>query len=251
MKKIKAKVDVPHLKKIAISAYHPGTRRLQILLSIAVVLSMSWAFYAMGAAGMRMPFSSKTEKSVVQLRLDLKAASQEINSLRRQVARLTRSAQVELQVAERVKQALHEKDLELAKLTEELVFYRSLLAPEKTSAGIDLRDFNLHAGADQNEYYYDFLLTQSSRSKQLARGTINVTVDGRQAGVMKRIALLREDTAAALLTYSFKYFQRLNGVFALPDDFEPQKISIELAPATKSKQALHLSYSWNELINGG
>lgn len=248
----KVKVEVPHLQKIAISAYRPGIKRLQILLSILAAVAIAWTFYEVGAAGIHMPWSNKHEKSPAQLRLDLKAATQEINSLRKQVARLTRSTQVESQTTEKVKHALHEKDLEILKLTEELVFYRSLLAPEKAGAGVELRDFNLRAGADQSEYYYDFLLTQSSRSKQLAEGNINVAIDGKQAGVMRRIALLHEGgTAAAPLVYSFKYFQRLNGVFVLPDNFEPQKISIELMPAADSKQALHLSYSWNELISGG
>lgn len=247
----KVKIDVPHLQKIAISAYHPGVKRLQILLSILAAVSVSWAFYEMGAAGIRVPLVSKDEKSVAELRVDLKEATKDANSLRREVARLTRSTQVEVQAAEQVKQTLREKEMEILKLTEELVFYRSLLAPEKASVGVEVRDFNLRAGAEQSEYYYDFLLTQSSRNKQVAKGVINVTIDGKQEGVMRRIEVLDLDAATGKpLKYSFKYFQRLNGVFALPENFEPQKISIELAPTAKSKQPLQLSYSWNELISG-
>ena len=246
----KVKVDIPELEKISMSAYHPKVRRMQVLLSMLAAVSVAWAFYEMGAAGITMPFVESGE-SVAELRAELSEESKNSKSLRKEVARLSRSTQVELQAADQVKQTLREKEMEILKLTEELVFYRSLLAPEKAGVGVEVRDFNLRAASDQSEYYYDFLLTQSSRNKKVAKGKINVTIDGKQEGQMRRIEVLDLDSANGdTLTYSFKYFQRLNGVFELPDNFQPQKILINVEPDAKSKQPLQLSYSWNELISG-
>ena len=152
----------------------------------------------------------------------------------------------------RLKKRCTKKELEILKLTEELVFYRSLLAPEKASVGLEVRDFNLRVSPREGEFYYDFLLTQSSKSKRVAKGIVTFVVDGRQAGTMRRLELsdIGSGTGEAL-KYSFKYFQRLNGVFELPENFEPQQILIEVEPAGKTKQPLHLSFSWNELISGG
>ncbi len=245
----KVKVNVPRLEKISISAYHPGLRRLQILVSILAAVSVAWAFYAVGAAGIDLPFQNK-EQSVAELRIELKDAKKDVKSLRREVAHLTRSTQVEVLAAEQTKQTLREKELEILKLTEELVFYRSLLAPEKANVGVEVRDFNLRA-AGHSEYYYDFLLTQSSRNKRVAKGKVNVTIDGKQNGEMHRIQVL--DIAAATgdaMKYSFKYFQRLNGAFELPADFQPKKILVEVEPDSKTKEPIQISYSWNELISG-
>ncbi|MDW3096451.1 MAG: DUF6776 family protein [Gammaproteobacteria bacterium] len=249
MQNKKVKVNVPQLEKISMSAYHPGLKRIQILVSILAAVSVAWAFYAVGAAGIDLPFEDN-EQSVAELRVDLGKANKDLKSLRREVARLTRSTQVELQAAEQTKQTLREKEMEILKLTEELVFYRSLLAPEKSKVGVEIRDFSLRS-TGQSEYYYDFLLTQSSRSKRVAKGKINVTIDGKQNGKMHRIEVF--DVAAAAsdtIKYSFKYFQRLNGAFELPDNFEPKKILVEIKPEAKSKQPIQLSYSWNELISG-
>ncbi len=249
MQNKKIKVNVPQLEKISMSAYHPGLKRIQILVSILAAVAVAWAFYAVGSAGIDLPFEDN-EQSVAELRVDLGKANKDIKSLRREVARLTRSTQVELQAAEQTKQTLREKEMEILKLTEELVFYRSLLAPEKAKVGVEIRDFSLRS-AGQSEYYYDFLLTQSSRSKRVAKGKINVTIDGKQNGKMHRIEVF--DVAAATgdaIKYSFKYFQRLNGAFELPDDFEPKKILVRIKPEAKSKQPIQLSYSWNELISG-
>lgn len=246
----KVKIDVPHLQKISMSAYHPSLKRLQILMSILAAVSVAWAFYEVGTARIKLPFSDQG-KSVTELRADNKEATKDIKELRRKVARLSRFTQVEVQAAEQTKQTLREKEMEILKLTEELVFYRSLLAPEKANVGVEVRDFNLHAAAGQSEYYYDFLLTQSSQNKRVAKGKINVTIDGKQDGVLRRIEVLDIDAATGdALTYSFKYFQRLNGAFELPSNFKPQKILVEVEPKSNSKRPIQLSYSWNELISG-
>ena len=245
----KVKVNVPHLEKISMSAYHPGLKRMQILVSVLAAVSVAWAFYEVGAAGIDLPFEDN-EKSVAELRVDLSKANKDIKSLRREVARLTRSTQVELQAADQTKQTLREKEMEILKLTEELVFYRSLLAPEKVNVGVEVRDFSLRA-AGQSEYYYDFLLTQSSRSKRVAKGKVNLSIDGKRDGVMHRIELL--DIASATddaMKYSFKYFQRLNGAFELPNNFQPKKLLVKVQPEAKSKEPIQISYSWNELISG-
>ena len=245
----KVKVNVPQLEKISMSAYHPGLKRIQILVSILAAVSVAWAFYKVGASGIDLPFKDN-EKSVAELRIDLGQANKDIKSLRREVARLTRSTQVELQAAEQIKQTLREKEMEILKLTEELVFYRNLLAPEKLKVGVEVRDFNLRA-AGHSEYYYDFLLTQSSHSKRVAKGKVNLSIDGKKDGVMHRIELL--DIASATgdtMKYSFKYFQRLNGAFELPNNFQPKNLLVEVKPEAKSKEPIQISYSWNELISG-
>lgn len=245
----KVKVNMPRLEKISMSAYHPGLKRIQVLVSILAAVSVAWAFYKVGASGIDIPFDDK-EKSVAEMRIDLGKANKDIKSLRREVARLTRSTQVELQAAEQIKQTLREKELEILKLTEEVVFYRSLLAPEKINAGVEVRDFNLRA-AGQSEYYYDFLLTQTSGSKKVAKGKVNLRIDGKRDGEMHRIELL--DIASATgdaMNYSFKYFQRLNGAFELPNNFQPKNLLVVVKPKAKSKEPIQISYSWNELISG-
>jgi hypothetical protein len=125
-----------------------------------------------------------------------------------------------------------------------------LLAPEKAKEGLKIRDFSLRS-VGISEYSFDFLLTQSIRSKRVAKGKINVTIDGKQNGEMHRIEVSDiEDVTGDSIPYSFKYFQRLNGVFELPKNFEPKKILVEVQPESKQTQPIQMSYSWNRLISG-
>ena len=246
----KVKVELPRLQNIALSAYNPGARRMRFFILFVIFIAVGWLFYWLGSNGYRFPVMTDNIE-MAEVRSNLSAADKENRNLRREVARLTRSTQIDMQAAEQVKQTLREKELEILKLTEELVFYRSLLAPEKASVGLEVRDFSLRMAPSDGEYYYDFLLTQSSRSKRVAKGRVSFAVDGKQEGVMRRLEL--KDVGAGTIEpikYSFKYFQRLNGVFELPENFEPQQILIEVEPDSNSKQPLHLSFSWNELISG-
>lgn len=246
----KVKVNMPQLEKISMSAYHPGVKRIQILVSILAAVSVAWAFYEVGSAGIDLPFEDN-KKSVAELRIDLNSANKEISSLRKEVARLTRSTEVELQAAEQIKQTLREKEMEILKLTEELVFYRSLLAPEKVNVGIEVRDFSLRA-ASAKDFYYDFLLTQSSHSKRVTKGNVSLSIDGKKDGMMHRFELPDATSAGGEgINYSFKYFQRLSGAFELPENFEPRKLLVVVNPESKSKEPIQISYSWNELISGG
>ena len=246
----KVKIKLPRLQNIALRAYDPNARRMHYLLLFFAFVLVGWLFYWLGSSGYRLPMMGENIE-MAQVRASLASADDENRKLRREVARLARSTQIDVQAAEQIKQTLHEKELEILKLTEELVFYRSLLAPENASAGLEVRDFSVRSSPSNGEYYYDFLLTQSSRSKRVAKGSVSFSVDGKQKGVMRRLEL--KDIGIGKLEpikYSFKYFQRLNGVFELPENFEPQQILIAVEPDGKSKQPLYLSYSWAELISG-
>ncbi|MEM7304477.1 MAG: DUF6776 family protein [Pseudomonadota bacterium] len=246
----KVKIQVPHLHGISMKAYHPDKRRLQMLLVLLLLVAATWIGYSLGSAGIRIPFKDKSE-SVAQLRNELDSSSQKISELEKEITRLVKSTDVEMQAAEQNKHALREKEIQLSKLNEELVFYRSLLAPENAGSGVEVRDFNLRASGS-SEYYYDFLLTQSSRNNRVAKGKVNVTIDGKQGEIMRRIEITNKNVSSdKSLNYSFKYFQRLNGIFALPENFKPQQVLIEVAPSTQSKPAMQLSYTWQELISGG
>ena len=246
----KVKIKLPHLHNVALRAYDPAERKWKILLVGIVFLLSGWFMYWLGSTGYKLPPLSENIE-VAELRGQLAEAEQELKKLRLEVAHLKSSTDVELQAADQVKRTLHEKELEILKLTEELVFYRSLVAPEIAKVGLEVRDFSVRTSPTNGEFYYDFLLTQSSRNKTVAKGKVNFSIDGKQEGVMRRLEL--KDIASEPvepIKFSFKYFQRLNGVFALPSNFEPHQLLIEVDPDSKSNQPLNLSYSWNELVSG-
>lgn len=244
------KITLPRVHDIQLSAYNPATRYWRFLLIGMISLVCAYGFYWLGANGYQLP-TAKDSETIGQLRAELKEATHLNKKLRQDVAQLSSSTSVDLLAADQIKQTLHEKELEILKLSEELVFYRTLLAPEISGLGLEVKDFNVRSSTEEGEFYYDLLLTQSSRSKSVAKGKVSLVIDGKQEGVNRRLALkdMVEEPLPSI-DYSFKYFQRLNGVFALPTNFKPQQLMLELDPANDSKKAHQLSYSWHELVSG-
>ena len=244
------KITLPRVHNIQLSAYNPTTRYWRLFLAGVFFLVCAYGFYWLGANGYQLPASNDTA-TVGKLRAELKDATRLNKKLRQDVAQLSSTTSVDLLAADQIKQTLHEKELQILKLNEELGFYRTLLAPEIAGLGLEVKDFSVRSSTEEGEFYYDLLLTQSSRSKSVAKGKVSLVIDGKQEGVNRRLALkdMVEEPLHSI-EYSFKYFQRLNGVFALPANFKPQQLMLELDPASDSKQAHQLSYSWRELVSG-
>ena len=243
----KVKVFLPKLEDIALTAYHPIVGRLKGLLLIILLVVIAWTSYCLGKGKLSMPKLLALGESS-KLDSEMRIAKQEISALTLEIEKLRRSAQVDFETAEQSQKILIDKEIQIQRQEQELAFYRKLLSPESVRLGVDIKDFSVRASVNQGEYYYDFLLMQSGGSKKLAKGKIGISIDGVQGDVMRRIDVA--STKQDQLKYSFKYFQRLSGIFDLPGDFEPQKVSLVIAPSSKSLDQHKNSYVWQELING-
>lgn len=244
------KITLPRIHDIQLAAYNPATRYWRVFIGTVFFVLSGYGFYWLGANGYQLPETAE-DSTIGQLRSELNEATQLNDKLRQDVAQLSSSTSVDLLAADQITQTLHEKELQILKLNEELVFYRTLLAPEIAGLGLEVKDFSVRSSTEKGEFYYDLLLTQSSRSKSVAKGKVSLVIDGKQEGVNRRLAL-KDIVEQPLdsIEYSFKYFQRLNGVFALPTNFKPQQLMLELDPASDSKKAHQLSFSWRELVSG-
>ncbi|OUV63777.1 MAG: hypothetical protein CBC79_00450 [Gammaproteobacteria bacterium TMED119] len=243
----KVRVFLPKLENIALTAYHPIVGRLRGLLLLVLLIVIAWTSYSLGKGKLSMPDVLAIGESS-KLESEVRMAKQQISALRLEIEKLRRSAQVDYETAEQSQKILIDKEIQIQRQAQELAFYRKLLSPESVKLGVDIRDFSVRASVNPGEYYYDFLLMQSGGSKKPAKGKIGISIDGLQGDVMRRI-----DVASAKqdqLSYSFKYFQRLSGIFDLPSDFTPQKVSLVIAPSAKSLAQHKNSYVWQELING-
>lgn len=241
---------MPKVKGMNMQTYDPNSRRLfNLLLLLAFVLT-AWGFYWLGSIGYRLPYVSEhTDATAMKVRLA--EAEKENLALQKNVAQLQSSMDVDLEAAKQVKETLHDKELEIAKLNQEVVFYRSLLAPEKLNAGVAVKGFDLHSSSEVGAYHYDLLLIQARQGKKVAKGKVGINIDGMRKGV--KLRLRYKDIAEAEtkpLKYSFKYFQRLNGKFKLPEGFEPTQIMLELLSDNKKVEPIQISYSWNNLVSG-
>lgn len=182
----------------------------------------------------------------------IKLLEQMNRQLEHDMVLVKRSAKVELAAVEEMKKNLHEKDLDLLKLNQELHFYRTLYSPNTNNSAIQVKEFNLHKDLVNDRYVYDLILTSVPKKKENASGIIGLSVDGEQQGILKRLVF--EDISEVTddsLKFSFKYFQKLSGSFSLPGDFEPSSVRVEVLHNKKKAKPIVASYNWNEVFKEG
>ena len=235
-----------------INIKQPGTRLMSFgPIAIIILIAMGFAYW-LGASATLVPLmSTDIYENVTDKAEKIKLLEKLNRSLEHENALVKRSAKVELAAVNEMKKALHQKDLEMLKLNQELHFYRTLYSSNTKSNSINVKVFNLHRDQTTKRYVYDLVLTNVPKKKELVSGVIGLSVDGEQQGTLKRLVFedISEITNTSL-KFSFKYFQKISGSFSLPDDFEPSTVQVELLRSKSKKDPLAISYNWNEVYKG-
>lgn len=229
----------------------PWLRFALLLLGVAAVGFGAWGAYAYGrhstlhvadaahATGQRLELDNR------QLMKRLSAAQAANTELSGTVAYLKRSHEIDGGACQLVKRSLSDLQQENSGLREQLAFYRGVVSPKQSASGLHIYDFKIARDASATRLYdYELLLMQSLHHTQLARGRTEIEIDGLEAA-KHRLYRLPELTAASppTLSFSFKYFQELDGRLRLPKGFRPLRVTVRLLPSDGQPQVVQ-AYDW-------
>jgi hypothetical protein len=164
---------------------------------------------------------STHEKSIRNLKLENEQLTKNFNILG-----------VELEVAKLTQQ---QHFVEIGKsvdveneLRTQLAFYQQVMAPELDEQGFLIEGFNLEPALSDNSFRFELVLMQQNKTKNTLKGNLNVTLIGSEKGEAKQYLIdgLLSDHEQKSLTFSFKYFQVIEGEIRLPEDFQPEQVSV-------------------------
>ena len=165
--------------------------------------------------------------------------------LRRRLAVAERSKEVESNAYARVNDHLRRLQDELQLAKEEVTFYQGITS-NSGRRGVRIQRLQIDPAPVSGEYRFRVVLTRSSEDNNVLAGTIALHVDGALAGRPTSLAFERiESQQRNSLEFNFRHFQRIEGLLALPADFEPNSVEIELTTIEQDKQSiLRESYAW-------
>jgi hypothetical protein len=164
---------------------------------------------------------STHEKSIRNLKLENEQLTKNFNILG-----------VELEVAKLTQQ---QHFVEIGKsvdveneLRTQLAFYQQVMAPELDEQGFLIEGFNLEPALSDNSFRFELVLMQQNKTKNTLKGNLEVTLIGSEKGEAKQYLIdgLLSDQEQKSLTFSFKYFQVIEGEIRLPEDFQPEQVSV-------------------------
>ncbi len=230
-------------------SHHPWRQGLLlgavVLITLAGALGGYWLGQASGA--LDGTYLSSMER--------LNATNEEaIQRLQAQLVESELAREVDAAAARALRDSIRGLKDELASLTEEVTFYKSLMAPSSVARGLQIADFELTPMDTPGRYTFHLLLTQVEARRDWVQGDATLEVHGRQqpettgsdsaTAVVERVLPLTEivegDTYP--LKFRFRYFQDLTGVISLPAGFEPERIVV--TAEKRGASPLDRSFDW-------
>ena len=136
---------------------------------------------------------------------------------------------------------------QVARQTEELAFYRAVVAEGAPAIGVRIGTVRLSATKPAGHFLVHVSLVRAGKTDGMTTGTVSLTVDG-QAATGKPATLDSQTLAAggdANVTYDFRYFQELEQTVTLPPGFRPEHVTVEVSSNRKDIPPLTQTFSWS------
>ncbi len=178
------------------------------------------------------------------LKLELADDKTRLAESLKRIAALERSeelARAGLQQAGEEIEQLQDRNNQLEK---ELSFYRSIMAPELDKKGLTIDSLEVRPdAADRHRYHFRLVLTQAKKQDWYLKGSFRLTLHGEQNGSPVQLTTSQILDKSTRPTFSFRYFQRIEGIMTLPEGFAPHRIVV-VAQTSNGREKAEASFPW-------
>lgn len=222
-------------------------RLLAWVPAVALILAWSWFVFDFGRqrAGFDIGVVSSYER---QVEAEIALLKKQRSGLRREVARLRRSSQVDREAAKKVQGELGRMQASIADLKKENALLGKLLAGG--SGALYVQSVTLAEVKDKpSAFDFKLVLAQALRHVGLVRGRVYLTVKGKQGGKsadLKLKALTSGEHSS--LALHFRYKQSLEQRLTLPAGFKPGVLVLDVRPSSGSLKRVKRTYEWQRAL---
>ena len=242
------------MSHIVVARCHPvqyiGIRLLIVLIAIALLWGAFELGFMMSEEALIEAKGGRTSL-IVQQKV-LKKKNKELN---KELLHLERKLLIEKEASALVKSAMSRDQEKIAELEKELQFYKSIVSPGNKEKSLYLQNFEISPAlvsdpVDSKEtgsqYQYQFILAQKMKKRTYTKGSVKIFINGKQNNKETRLSmdsLLTDGSKAKKdkqFKFSFKYFQKFEGIITFPEKFIPESVDIKVS-AKKEKLNIELS----------
>jgi hypothetical protein len=225
---------------------HSPTRRL-ILIGVILVIA-ALALYIIYEYGR---FNAGYDRlAAAQQRTELEVEIERLNKsnreLRTHLAELDTIRIGRAREQAEVTRTISDLQAQVAKQTQELAFYRGIVAQGATAVGVKVQQMHITAGTKAQHFMTHISLTRSVRPDSVAVGSIALSIDGTTSDGKPQTLDLPALTTAKLkeLPFNFRYFENLDQDIVLPAGFKPEKMAVEVRSNKKDVAPASQSFPW-------
>ncbi|MDH5611141.1 MAG: hypothetical protein OEY66_01610 [Gammaproteobacteria bacterium] len=242
----------PLQTKLLITIQRPGLWVLSFILMLcAIVLMAGLAF----AYGQRVAGYDKAEaiSYIEDLEQQIEVLKSQNTESERQTAMLERNNTIDDGASDQLKISLSEAQAEAMELRKELTFYKSIISPGDTKRSLMIQTIQLKPDTTKiGDYQYQIMVSQRGRNDEIARGNIEVTLGGSDAGQIKVFKLSDVSKEAKNpINFGFKYFQKFSGTITLPETFQPEYMRVMVKARSSKIDPIDEQFAWADLTAAG
>ncbi|MBV9346153.1 MAG: hypothetical protein JO341_05740 [Gammaproteobacteria bacterium] len=145
-----------------------------------------------------------------------------------------------------VARSMGELQAQIDRQTQELAFYRGVVAQSASAIGLKIEQLRVNPGPRPGSFLLHLSLVRAGRADTGAVGTLLISVEGTQGGAPK-ILDLAALSAGRLheLRYDFRYLQVFDQALTLPPAFHPERLALEVHSAHKDVAPLTQTFLWS------
>jgi cell division protein FtsL len=236
--------------RILIAIKRPGLWLLGALAILLAIITLVWSAYLYGQrqAGFDR---SQAMKTVTELSQKLEDLQKQYTENQHQAAMIERTSQIDDDANKQLKKSLNDSQQQVLDLKKELAFYKSVVTPDHEKRSLAVQTIQLQQD-ETGEYRYKVMVSQRGRNDKLVRGSVEIKIEGTEAGKVKVLNLSDVSKNAKNVTkFSFKYFQNFEGTMNLPTNFTPENLRVVVTPSSWGVAKIDELYSWADLSSGG
>lgn len=158
------------------------------------------------------------------LRGSLEHMIEENRALQAKLVHGERQMQVERAAQDNLALELARLQDEGIRLKEDVEFYRNILNDAPGPSEVKLQSFRLVKGMQAGAYEYHLMIVQSGRSNRTIQGQMRLMLNGTKDGQPVSVPVNLDANASQAMKINFKYYQRLDGTFSLPENMNVESV---------------------------
>jgi hypothetical protein len=228
-------------QRLVVRLHDPRRLRIVVGVCIALALTLGVGLFELGQRTAGHSIMSSDHRRQL-LRAEVARLRVETQQLKDELARVRTGLDVDREAQLLLTASLSERESRVAELSEELEFYRRIVAPSEGQIGLRVQTFEVTAGEIANAYRLNFLLVQSPQRSGRAEGKLELLLHGTLRG--EETSMTLAELAAEAPPFEFLYFQDVHLEVILPEGFEPQIAEVELRPVRANARPAAASFPW-------
>jgi hypothetical protein len=229
--------------KMVVRLHAPKRRAVLWGLYALATVAVLYAVFEFGRyeAGFRVVDSVRGALSASGRIRSLEAENE---SQRRQLEAADTARRVDREGYAQVERSLGDMQSQIARLNQDLSFYRGLVQPESL-IHVKVQQMQIVPDLGKGQFHLKFVLMQTGKSDKEVAGNAAITIEGLLQGKPLSLSYAQvSPNHRVSLAYSFKYFQEYNEPILLPQGFEPTRVDVEIHSGRDASHSVRQAFVW-------